>query len=363
MICCPPTHKFQHLDFNKTLHVRYSTVEKHNIIDALGNLALILTYIIAFIVRGDQSDFVHEWFPLSGYGFFVCFLYLVVLPAPIVYYYRKETKSEQASSKDISTQGGNFSNPLSGDVFDTDSVEEPLDMPSGGSTSRVAIAKLQRSAKETRDTLHAKEIENEAQRAEIEDLREQLVNSGVAPDMAGQTTAGASDHNVAAPAPASTQAPAAPPAVLRAFIGDETLDEETREAARSVLAAQTASQIEMLAVTTSRVNKITELNDERRFKDRYSSAIAAVQSNDDDMAMAATEWAAFRSWLGANRLLRHEAHMGKVLGRDVALADLKLLEQEDVDELSSEMTRVEQARFKAAVQTLQEVGEQPNNSA
>lgn len=339
-------------------------MEKHNIIDALGHLTLILTYISAFIVRSDQIDFVSERFPVEGYGWFICFLYLIVLPAPIVYYYRKEMQAEQQSS--TSMKGGaqaNFSNPLSGDAFDSDSVDEPYfgDIPNGTNTSRVAIAKLQRGAKEARDALHAKEMENDAQRAEIEDLRNQLISSGLTPDTT-QSRAGASDYNVAASTSTAAQAPAAPPDVLRAFIGDETLDEGTREAARSVLAAQTASQIEMLAVTTSRVNKITELNDERRFKDRYSSAIVAVQSNDDDMTTAATEWSAFRSWLGANRLLRHEAHMGKALGRDAALADLKLLEQEDIDELSGEMTRVEQARFKVAVQTLQDSEAQPPES-
>ena len=45
--------------------------------------------------------------------------------------------------------------------------------------------------------------------------------------------------------------------------------------------------------------------------------------------------------------------MDEVIGRDVILADIKLLTEADVQDLS-DMTRVEQARFKAAVQALQD---------
>lgn len=332
-------------------------MEKHNIIDALGHLALILTYVSAFIVRGDESDFVHERFPVWGYGVFICFLYVVILPAPVVYYHRKEKRSDQESSKHASANGeqATFSNPLSGDVLEDESVYQATDAPTGANINRVAIAKLQRKAKETRDALNAKEIENEAQRAEIQDLRDQVsktanhaANSNIATT---QSRAGADGSTITNPAPVG------PPDVLRAFVDDETLDEETREAARSVIVAQATSQIDTMAMVASRASKISELNDERRFKDRYSNALAAVQSNDADMVTAATEWAAFRTWLGTYRLLRHEAHMGKVLGRDAGLGDLKLLEQQDIDELSSEMTRVEQARFTAAVRALQDVEE------
>ena len=337
-----------------------SCTEKHNIIDALGNLALILTYISAFIVRGDESDFVREWFPVSGYGVFICFMYLVVLPAPIVYFYRKETRSEQETGKNAGTavEEMRFANPLSGDAFEDDAAVGLNDDPTHANSSRVAVAKLQRSARETRDALHAKEMENEAQQAEIQNLRDQLANGGLAVNVAAaQSGTGARYSNSA-----EHLAPTAPPDVLRAFVCDDTLNEETREAARSVLAAHAASQIEIVAKNTARTSNIAELNDERCFTERFSNAIAAVQSNDSDMATAAAEWAKFRAWLGATRLVRHEAHMGKVLGRDVALADMKLLEQEDIDELSSEMTRVEKARFKAAVQALQAVEELPHAS-
>jgi hypothetical protein len=46
--------------------------------------------------------------------------------------------------------------------------------------------------------------------------------------------------------------------------------------------------------------------------------------------------------------------MDEVIGRDVILADIKLLTEADVQDLVSDMTWVEQARFKAAVQALQD---------
>ena len=70
-------------------------------------------------------------------------------------------------------------------------------------------------------------------------------------------------------------------------------------------------------------------------------------------AAAAEARASLQAWLGKHRLYRHLNSISDVVGRDAALEDFKFLTEEDVEELSGGMTRVEKLRFAAAVQSLQ----------
>ena len=74
---------------------------KHNLMEAFGHCALILLYAISLILRNDdEDDWRAEWLPKEAYGWFLVFLFVVVLPSPTVIYFRRrggKSKSNDAS--------------------------------------------------------------------------------------------------------------------------------------------------------------------------------------------------------------------------------------------------------------------------
>ena len=66
-------------------------IYKHNVIEALGHCALMLLYAISLILRNEDADaWDAEWFPKEGYGWFIVFLFAIVLPSPTVYFYCRD---------------------------------------------------------------------------------------------------------------------------------------------------------------------------------------------------------------------------------------------------------------------------------
>lgn len=66
-------------------------VYKHNVMEALGHCALMLLYAISLILRNEDEDMWNaELFPKEGYGWFIVFIFAVVLPSPTVYFYRRD---------------------------------------------------------------------------------------------------------------------------------------------------------------------------------------------------------------------------------------------------------------------------------
>ena len=55
-----------------------------------------------------------------------------------------------------------------------------------------------------------------------------------------------------------------------------------------------------------------------------------------------------KTWLEENRLARHELKIANICGRDIAPDDLNLLDDDDMAEICTIMTRVEFKRFSAA---------------
>ena len=129
---------------------------KHNVIEALGHQALILMYAIVLILRNDHENaWAGEWFPREGYGWFICFLSVVVLPSPTVYFYYKESHSvtgtrwtNASSTKNPVEADDSFSqeNPLAMDV----AIEVDSDPSDTTQLSRTQVAKRQREAKNMR---------------------------------------------------------------------------------------------------------------------------------------------------------------------------------------------------------------------
>ena len=152
------------------------------------NHVAILADTVTFILRQSDDELEEEIFPRAGYvrilfnyhsqclslicdrgsqGFFIVFMYMFVLPAPTVYYFFKDSKSEDENEDEtgfVSTLAENsmgFENPLldGDDYFETPSNKKEQ---SGGSTVR--LAKLQREGKEMRAIVKAKDGELTAMR-------------------------------------------------------------------------------------------------------------------------------------------------------------------------------------------------------
>jgi hypothetical protein len=85
---------------------------------------------------------------------------------------------------------------------------------------------------------------------------------------------------------------------------------------------------------------------------RFVSSVQSTLLGNDHSAAAAQARAKLQTWLGTHRLYRHFQSITDVVGRDTAPEDLKLLTEEDVAELSGNMTQVEKLRFIAALQSL-----------
>ena len=140
---------------------------------------------VSFVLRGGDEAFVYESFPRAGYGFFILFLYMFVLPSPVVYYYLRDQKAAEAATKIDDDDGLVFSNPLpGGDESPTGSVDDlggigldggdTKDASNAPAVPRAALAKLQREAKEARKNQGDVVAENAALKKENERILEEM---------------------------------------------------------------------------------------------------------------------------------------------------------------------------------------------
>ena len=114
-------------------------------IDALGHQALMLMYAITLILRNDNDDIWRdEWFPQEGYVWFICFLSIVVLPSPTVYFYYKEQRVTNGTDDSFEE------NPLSTESGQSDVYDVEGSGSSDAPPARVKLARMQREAKEAR---------------------------------------------------------------------------------------------------------------------------------------------------------------------------------------------------------------------
>ena len=271
---------------------------KHNVIEALGHQALMLMYAIALILRNDsESTWREEWFPREGYGWFICFLSVVVLPSPTVYYYYKETHSATGTrwtnaSTTAAESDDNFQeNPLSMDSGPSDAYDiEGRELPNAP-PALAKLAKMQREAKETRAQNQKLQTENQKLQTELASFKAEntslkventsLKSITTAKDestkvQALQAQNATKDNTIAALKAQLAQAPQpsgaqlqlalsdaspgtnAPPqliktqqATIKEFSADESLSEDTREAAKQVLDEIAAAQIMQSKIETA----------------------------------------------------------------------------------------------------------------
>ena len=118
---------------------------------------------------------------------------------------------------------------------------------------------------------------------------------------------------------------------LKKLAGDDSLTEDTRQAAQANLQDHLAAHFEV------------------GFAERQLNRLATEQR----LVSAGLVSAEVQAWLGKQRIQRHTTAIVRVVGRDASMQDLKLLAEEDVEDLSGGMTRVEKLRFAAAIRALQ----------
>lgn len=312
---------------------------QHNLVDAIGHFSLVLTYTIALILRNNDSEFANESFPKEGYGWFVVFLYAVVLPAPTVYYFCNNTsESDKDQPEQLGTTDniGSFENPLTaedvagGDGTDDESNQVVRLPGTVGNGSTIAVHKLARIQREMRDTLS----ENQELKRKNATLLAEASGAKVGLEVA---TTGFSE-TAATDAPASDLA-AAPKLTAeeikihkwKQLAEDEYLNEETRAAAKENIEQTHALELALAKTATKKSFERREV----QLEEALAPSIAARQ-----------DW---RKWLGKNRLLQHEGKIAELCGEYTAVDDLPLLDQEDLDTITSIMTKVEAARFVAAI--------------
>ena len=314
---------------------------------------------VSFVLRGGDEAFVYENFPRAGYGFFIVFLYIFVLPSPVVYYYLRDRKAAQAATKIDDDDELVFSNPLPGsDESLSGSVDDLGGIGLDGADTkdsnapavpRAALAKLQREAKEARKNQGDVVAEAKAQRAEIDSLKAENKRLQGEVISAGMGASAASAEMMAA---AKAQADAAAEAQVQA--NTELHRWDTRRPSQ-VLAVQGLVQEGILTEESiTEAKKTLALQFELQGKQQRSYTVTQmIEAQMDQMRQRTPVAFAARSslsdWLDKHRLTRHELQIIAMAGPETALGDLMLLDEEDVAELCSAMTKVEARRFEAAL--------------
>jgi hypothetical protein len=202
---------------------------KHNILDGVGHCILLLTYTCTFILKVGEQDMENEIFPRAGYGWFLVFLYVVVLPSPIAYYYLKDRRANKADSDkdpEFSDHGADngadifYENPL-GDSPDGSTVAGSTSTASAARTGMAKLAKMAREGKEMREQLQALNSENGALRTQVEQLGGQVKQTSAALSAKDSALKAATDG--AALAEANTQS-AAEVAAATIAVGPKRFD-------------------------------------------------------------------------------------------------------------------------------------------
>merc|ERR1712072_772263 len=124
-------------------------VYKHNVMEALGHCSLMLLYAITLILRNEDEDtWDAEWFPKDGYGWFIVFLFAIVLPAPTVYFYCRD--DDTAATSDGKLGEGFEENPLAIELGDDSAATDDKDEDQTAQPGRAKLAKMQREGKHAR---------------------------------------------------------------------------------------------------------------------------------------------------------------------------------------------------------------------
>jgi hypothetical protein len=273
---------------------------------------------------------------------------------------------------DFDDKLGEFSNPLSGDVEDTGAMQTTMDDSTGtpwtvgGATASTSGAMLSRMAKVQR--------EKQVFQAQIKDSQAELLalrreNEAFKQQHGGQQSvhqpAGVEeDGTTAEPKPEPLAAPKTPAEAqqyaMKEVIADESLSEETRQAAQEKLEGLIATQLlqsQMMAdaFTTEKQAEVQQqernmilrnVAAEARFSSQYLATLQQTQAPRQTLV----------EWLHSNRLMHHEQSILDVAGEHTSVEDFEFLSEDDLAEITAKMTRVEGMRFSKALKKVVATG-------
>ena len=281
---------------------------QHNRVDALGHMALMLTYTITLVLRNPEEAFSYEVVKRDGYGWFILVIYAVVLPGPTFYNFWVQANAQEESLPTTGEDG--FANPLSIDddgddgdessaglVADGAAVGAGVAATSGSTLSR--LAKVSREKQELQDQVKSLQQMNEA-------LSQRLATVAAPAALAPVPE---SDTGTAHPLPPPL--PVDPSELqtlaMKQVVENEELSEELRETAKQQIEGLASDQVFALAND----RRIKTLASQNRFNSQYVATMKA--SLPGQTAAAARE--SLLEWLSTNRLVHHEESVLAVVGQ------------------------------------------------
>lgn len=160
-------------------------VPKHNVIEGIGQAALLLVYVACLVLRNDSAMvWADEWFKQTYYGFVLAFLYFVVVPSPIVY--TLATKGDSSRFDDDDEEG--FDNPLSADTFESDiGSSGGRDMEDVAAVTRGNSRRRGKASGQILQQLESAQAQAQSQKKEIQQLKKKLQTATAV--MGAETTA------------------------------------------------------------------------------------------------------------------------------------------------------------------------------
>lgn len=260
----------------------------------------MLTYSITLILQNDDEEaFVNESFPREGYGWFICAIYVFVLPLPTAVSFWRGVQRKSANLDEKYDIGELYDNPLTMVEDGTTKAGESntVNESAAGAVTLARLAKLSREKKELQE--------------QVDMLTK---DTPTAPQQA--PAAQESADAVAAPQPAQPREPDPPELVQRLKIKelamDESLGEEVRADAQRKLDALVADQALQAKAIADKEHeaqisdvRLSALANKARFNQRLVATMK--QKGQDGLA----------EWLATNRLLHHESTILKITGECV----------------------------------------------
>jgi biopolymer transport protein ExbD len=213
---------------------------QHNQVDAIGHAALMLTYTITLILRNSEESFAQESFPREGYGWFILFIYVVVLPTPTIMHFCTESREKGA---DPGESSADFANPLSTDGDDSSTVgafesEEEKASISGASLSK--LAKISREKQELQNQLESLRIENTALLQQAPVLTSSAsMQLPAAESHASDTNQHEMQQQLLSPVDPAEQLNS----TMKQMVADDSLSEELRAAAKQMIEDTVSDQL------------------------------------------------------------------------------------------------------------------------
>lgn len=251
-------------------------VHKHNVIEGIGQTALLLVYVCCLVLRNDSAKaWSNEWFKPTYYGFFLAFLYFVVVPSPIVY--TLSTKGVVDRSENDEEDG--YDNPLSVDTFETDiSGRAAQDMKDDAAATRGG-GRRRREGKGSGAMLQQLKLaqaQTQAQKKEIQKLKKKLQTAQTAATAATPDVDTAPQWNTRRP----SQVMRMKELVDGGLISDETFAQakQSLEAHVSSTIAEQAAVIAEQAVEVEAREEAVRKSKERLIAERSKTAHQARSS-------------------------------------------------------------------------------------